>query len=187
MRIKICCGALVVVLLAACTPSPGPSSVVPSPSPSPSVVSPTPSPSPSPSVVDELAPIRAGLEKYWAVKDRIALNAHVAEDPKLISSVAIDQAATMLATMANDYLERGRSYRGAVVRRDVRITRPEVKDGKTTSVASYCADYSAVRILDNAGKEVPKASNTLPTKTTLTLLPSGNWLASHETNSLAPC
>ena len=187
MSLKVCCGAVMMVLVAACTPSAGPSSVVPSPSPSPSVVSPTPSPSPSPSVVDELAPIRAGLEKYWAVRDRIAQNPQVVEDPNLIASVAVDQAATSLATMASTYRDKGLRFEGRPTNRDLRISAPETKDGVTTSTATYCADYSRTRALDSSGKEIPRVSDTLPTKTTLTKMPSGNWLASYATNSLAPC
>ena len=174
------------VLVAACTPSPGPSSVVPSPSPSTSVVSPTPSPSPSPSVVDELAPIRAGVERYWAVQDQL-LKDPVIRDPNLIASVAIDQAGTILATTSDSYQKEKLTFEGTRTRRNLRILAPETKDGKTTSIATYCEDASAVRAFDASGKELDRPNRTFPTTFTLTLMPSGNWLVSHYTNFAAPC
>ena len=190
MRLKVCCGAVVVVLLAACTPTPGPSSVVPSPSTSPSVVSSTPtqSPSPSPSlrVVEELAPIRAAVQKCWDLQDRI-LKDPVIQDPNLIPSVAIEEAATALALDAESYRDRKLRIEGSPTRRNLQISAPETKDGKTSSTATYCDDMSAVKAFDASGKELDRPNRTFPTTFTLTLMPSGNWLVSHYTNFAGPC
>ena len=184
MRLKVCCGAVVMVLVAACTPTPGPSSVVPSPSPSPSVVS--PSPSPSPSVVDELAPIRAAVQKYWDLQDRI-LKDPVIDDPNLIASVAIDQAATALALDAESYRDRKLRIEGSPTRRNLQISAPETRDGKTTSTATYCDDMSGVKVFDDSGKELERPSRTFPTTFTLTLMPGQAWLVSYYTNTAASC